>query len=320
MTKSHRKMLFTAIVGTTLQIIWLFLFPQMSKTDYFSYYTTTLNYGMLLPIMVQVVSVKFNLFTSILSILLAIVFSPLVWFFIGFQFQIPFLYENLYFKYTPFGLTSTFLSCQLIEAFYNQKRTNTVPSPTTLCLHCGIPVSSKQLFCSNCHTMSPKIKDVFIKFPKKHHLKHHLDFAERKNKGYRHCPHCDEITIRTYGIFPSMGIPVRICGNCQNIYLSDLYCEWSMATITDKIIMCIFDGPHLILYVLLLFQMLEQTLPISIGLISLAVIVFLRVVWFFTISIFDIRESEARLKANPEYPKILVDMGYQILDKRYKIY
>lgn len=307
-------MLFTVIIGTALQIIWLILFPQMSKTDFFSYYTTILNYGMLLPIMVQVVSVNFNLFTSILSILLAIVFSPLVWFFIGFQFQIPFLYENLYFKYTPFGLTSTLLSCHLIEAFYNQKRTNTVTAPTTLCPHCSTPVSSKQLFCNNCHTMSHKIKDVFIKFPKNHHL----DFVERKNNGYRHCPHCNEITIRTFGIFPSMGIPIRICGNCQNIYLSNLYCEWSMTTITNKIIMCIFDGPHLILYVLLLFQMLEQTLPISICIISLSIIVFLRVLWFFIITIDTIRESEARLKANPEYPQILADMGYEHFSPKYK--
>lgn len=47
------------------------------------------------------------------------------------------------------------------------------------------------------------------------------------------------------------------------------------------------------------------------------VITLLRIIWFFTITIFDIRESEARLKANPEYPYLLIKMGYQRFTEDY---
>ena len=314
MSKNHRKMIFTAIVGITTQIIWSYLFPKLYYTDYFSFYTITLNLGVLFLIIVQIVSAQLKFFPHLLSVLLAIVFSPLVWFFIGFQFQIPFLYETLCFGYTPFGLSATLLSCQLIENFSNPNGVNKDTSPTTSCSHCGTPLSSEQLFCNNCFTMSHKVKDVFIKFPQKHHL----DFAEIENKGHRHCPHCDKITITTYGIIPNMGIPVRVCNSCHNVYISTLYCEWSMASITNKILMCIFDGPHIMLYILLPFGILDQSLPIHIGLISLAIVIALRIIWFFTITVFAVRESEARLTANPEYPKILADMGYAHFSPQYK--
>ena len=46
--------------------------------------------------------------------------------------------------------------------------------------------------------------------------------------------------------------------------------------------------------------------------------VILRIVWFQTITISDIQQSELRLKNNPEYPQILADMGYiDLMDSKY---
>lgn len=222
--------------------------------------------------------------------------------------------------YFPLGITLSYLFHELLWKRHFAQRKPDTPHPeiTVECHHCKSHFSVEKAFCPNCQTISPKVLETYNKYPKKHYL----DFTEDiVNRDYVRCPHCKLRKRGSSSWSPrKITTPLCLCKGCYEFYTDRGCYEWSVISSFRKILFFIIGDMWPIYFIFGLFtcySIIGQSLLLSIGIFI--VLIFTRILWFKLIVSFDIRESEARLKANPNYPLLLANMGYEILDKNAHI-
>lgn len=222
MSKNHRKMIFIFCVGITFHLLWPFFQKSIEDPILFIAYLNML----FVPIIaLYIFSARLNLTSTILITICSVCLSPIFWMFVGFEVDIEFLYSTLFESYSILCITATLLLCLSAEELCTRHSKPKITTCIDSCTLCGNGLLERQLFCSNCHTISPKVKDTLDRFPHKVYL----DFAEDITRHHILCPHCNEI-LRTK-ISPSigwasLGIPLHFCVNCQNVHLRSNACEW----------------------------------------------------------------------------------------------
>ena len=304
-------MLFTLVVGIILHFLWPHF--QHNTKDFVSL-TLLINLSFVPIIIMQILASNLNIALTIFIVFCSICLSPISWLLIGLKLNIEFLYSTLFDFYSSLGITASLLLCQLAEeAYSNSHLVNNTPCKIQ-CSFCGNKLQDNQIFCNNCHHISHIIRNTFETFSHKICF----DFVEVNSKHHKLCPHCNEILAPkkfSFGLY--LGIPIRLCNGCQNVYLDSSVCEWFGLSILNKARLCLFDGTQLIFYVVFLSQAMNRNISSQTGIFVCLVVTLLRIIWFFTITTLDIQESEARLQANPEYPQILVNMGYEHFKENY---
>lgn len=219
----------------------------------------------------------------------------------------------------PLGITLSYLFHELIwKRRLSQPQMDVAHSEADMeCHHCKTYFSAAKAFCPNCQTISPKVLETYNKYPQKHCL----DFTEDViDMEYVRCPHCKARKRGSSSWSPrQINSPFFRCGECNDFYTIRGCYEWSVISKFRKIQFCLIGDMWPIYFIFGLY------ICYSIGKqsLSFAVVVFItlisiRILWIKLIVSFDIRESEARLNANPGYPQLLANMGYEILDDKYK--
>ena len=283
-------------------------------------YIEYLSYALLLLSVVPDILLSCRKISQAIKGLVPLIFiSPLL---LSFVLNHIFISEHGYLleAFFPLGITLTYLFHEIIwKRFLIPSHKDTFASDLAVeCSHCQTHFPPNVAFCPNCQTISPKVLESYNKYPQKHYL----DFTEDiVNSEYVRCPHCKVLKHGSSSWLPArINSPFFCCGNCNEFYTQRGCYEWSVISTLRKIQFCFIGGEWPIYFFFGLFICYSnagQSLPFAIALFIL--LISLRILWIRGILSFDIRASKNRLKANPEYPKILADMGYEILDDKYKI-
>lgn len=192
------------------------------------------------------------------------------------------------------------------------------------CNYCGEPILERDVFCKNCQTITPKVQEMLDRNPDKK-----PDFYCNLDSGYKlRCPHC-----RTFHRYPrryyapnNFGTPIIYCTHCHNYFLDRAYIEWSVAPFFIK---CqeFFSIGHLIFY-LSFFLIIISSITDGDWLIAhdftFLLLILLGIHFSFALTRYIVlkrktfREANMRLQQNPDYPQILINMGYgKMMDKKY---
>ena len=214
-----------------------------------------------------------------------------------------------------------FLIYGLIVTTIRNRRTKKQRSESSIhCYHCGEPMLESDVFCENCWKITPKVQEMLNKQPNRSQSSYSFI-----SQGYnKRCPHCKRIFDKL-GSYPNSNLyldsPIRYCLHCHQYFIDFINYEWSVCKLSFKLKK--LSKP------LLLFLFLAQFFcyaPESFGWWQQILIIgkftfiylFLFLGWYFIFRRKKHTFSSKRLEINPEYPKILMDMGYEIMmDKKY---
>ena len=194
-----------------------------------------------------------------------------------------------------------------------QKQTSSIH-----CHHCGSPMLESDVFCENCWKITPKVQKMLD-----HNSDKKPDFYHALDNGYKlRCPHCKNFYCqsRTHSSI-TLDPPIIYCPKCKQYFIDTIYFEWSVASLLVK-----FEDFYIIpLWNYLFFIPILISCIVNrdwfilqdIGFLFLVYSV-LRLIWNKTVKRKRIHKSYMRLEQNPEYPQILIDMGYwKMMSKEY---
>ena len=188
-------------------------------------------------------------------------------------------------------------------------------TPTTQCPTCQKSLSADEIFCEQCSTINPMVRDFLENNPKPQPQ----DYQSINSK----CPYCNKkqhSRIIDEFSFRKICTPIQYCKKCGGYFLQNKELEWSVIApsykstkylLTDllfkneqNIIEMLVDTPLICIAVSILYLLLNY--PIGF-------------LWLKLTLPKSIQHSNLRLQQNPDYPKILADMGYGgYLDERYR--
>jgi hypothetical protein len=207
-----------------------------------------------------------------------------------------------------------------ISIIIEKRRTNKQRNQSSIrCRHCGEPMLESDVFCENCWKITPMVQDMLNNHPDRK-----PDFYSNLSyKGNYHCPHCKSFYTRSRRYYHGLkqNIPITYCTNCHQYFLVPWHYELSVASPSVKLEDFIFFQPwHSFFYApFIVFLIVNDCsfILLDIGVFFLAYCS-LRLIWHRTAKRKTIRNSYIRLEQNPEYPQILVDMGFvHMMDKKY---
>ena len=312
MKRTYRIMLFTAVVGFTASTV----VAQMDKLliDPVCFLIIFAVYGLSFCLSLsKIVSIS-NKIVCIVLVILLLAVSPLTLYVIGFSLDPAFFFSVFLGKYMSFGSTLTILITQYATNRWAQTHNLKTDrgSYTDSCQNCGSHLMYDQPFCSKCYKLSHKIQETLDRYP----AKKYLDFVVETDGDRSYCPHCKEYYSHR-GEYPSfIDTPLHCCKSCKNYFIDRSFCEWPLISPWKKFVVC-FGSFFCIFAVFCTFAAAYQmrSLPLAVGL--LIVLFFLRVIWLHLTIKDNISASIRRVKANPDYPQLLADMGYSVMDKKY---
>jgi len=191
--------------------------------------------------------------------------------------------------------------------------------PTAFCVHCYAPMMEEDVFCTNCWRITPKVQEMLNRFPTKKPNDYY-----RLHNGKRHaCPHCKYVyRISLYNPMRiRYGCPLKYCPKCHNYFTDVTDNEWSVYCLPSKASKFFL----LLLWIFVVCSIIEiyislvswQEILLYIFKYTIIHIIFC-IIWHFTVRKKAVKESKLRLERNPEYPQILIDMGYGfMMEKKY---
>ena len=179
------------------------------------------------------------------------------------------------------------------------------------CHHCGSPILESDVFCENCWKITPKVQEMLDVHPKRAPE----FYTKVLYRGKKRCPHCKVIYQHHEDRYVNRhhGIPIRYCTHCHQYFLEFIAYEWSVCKTFFK-----FSKSAERLFLSFYFSYFFFIFPESVNLqedlflfvkycvISTAIYF----AWHFAFIRRKQTESCIRLKRNPEYPKLLINMGY----------
>ena len=313
----HKKMLFTAIVGFSAGIAAL-LFHSRTDIEALSLLANLFYIFFCLLAACRILSVSTRISQAILPLVLLFGTSPRRLQNIAPYLPSECLTDNFFVIYACFAFAIIAPITEYIVAVNDAKLRNSTQSELTSCHACGYRILPHEVFCPNCHKISPKL---IIALRNQPNLRY-LDYVLANDRSRLRCPFCQ----RSYGSFLATPIsnelssPIQRC-RCGNYIMNNHYIEWSVVPSGRKIKYFLFgDSFKLIFGLLLLYSAttLFSGEHIACSLLLLFCALVLRCIWLKVITVFDIHASQERLRVNPEYPKILAHMGYKHLDAQYK--
>lgn len=227
------------------------------------------------------------------------------------------------FLFNPLFWTAIFLVIVLyniIDSLSDKQKTKQQRKQSSfLCYHCGAPMLESDVFCESCWKITPNVQEMLNAHPKRK-PKFYSDLYYR---GHNHCPHCKAFYCegRTIDSTLTLSPPIKHCPKCHQYFLDSWHIEWSVSSLFAK--SELFSVIRLWVYLLFVPALiccfayknwfaLQGIAIFSIGYFAL------RFIWYKTEKKKKIHESYMRLSQNPEYPQILIDMGYQhMMSKKY---
>lgn len=192
------------------------------------------------------------------------------------------------------------------------------------CTGCGRQLSETEVFCEECQTISSAVTQTLADNPNKSCD----DFVRRVHQYhgeyYTDCPHCG-ITYEDKAAQFSLPIysPIVICENCHLAYLRPEKDEWSVVSLTEKLISLLLRNDRWMIVCLficiIIFTMCQNfERSFAIGLWGIPIAAFFFYVAHLFLDQKKIQLSKKRLEQNPDYPQILADMGYgKYMSKKY---
>lgn len=190
------------------------------------------------------------------------------------------------------------------------------------CKHCGSPMCPEDVFCFNCWTITPKVKKMLSNSPGKYPYQYRT--YQRKRKFL--CPHCNSFYAHHQvkdGTGKLIGFPIVFCKNCKNYFIDDELLEYSVAHAKYKNNRFLFFFLLVLtpIYIFLGFsQFFSVPLSLVLTAVYIAVYILCYIVWNKIVTKELIEESRLRLERNPDYPQILIDMGYgNLMDEKYQV-
>ena len=185
------------------------------------------------------------------------------------------------------------------------------------CEYCDRPMKENDVFCKFCWKITPKVQEMLASQPNRHPNDYQLYST---NYSYR-CPHCGGFYKgKFFDKIPGLKIdsPIKRCKKCRKYLLDHYNNEWSL--VSNKYKTHRRFSPWLLLlieyFLIELFYSEPWGLAVCIGYLFL----------HFPLSVLAhnftkrnaIERSTLRLENNPDYPKILADMGYGFaMDSKY---
>jgi len=189
------------------------------------------------------------------------------------------------------------------------------------CNYCGSHMRPEDVFCKNCQTITPKVREMLARYPNK------MPDEYYPHSGYigLHCPHCNRLYQSNFrerigGMH--LRSPIQHCKKCQNYFL-DNYCnEWSISSRSYKNERR-FAPFLLILNEIFIIDLITNLSSISWGIFAGFVYLLIHfplcLLWYALIINKAKKQSQLRMERNPDYPQILADMGYgPAMDKKYR--
>lgn len=185
------------------------------------------------------------------------------------------------------------------------------------CSSCGRHLEETEVFCKDCHTISPVVNQTLHAHPKHSEYDYVRKIHQHHGEIYTDCPYCENTyEEKLYAFTLEIDSPIFICDKCHQAYLRPKKFEWSLLS------------PLLRVYALFLFNYRWLAFGVAISLMAMindawwawgiplgALIVTILHLIFERKKVIH---SKKRLEANPDYPKTLADMGYgERLHKKY---
>ena len=264
--------------------------------------------------LVRLYSVIISKTQFFLVIVFNLALNPLVLYFSCLFFTSILLESDFLVFYGPIGNTLLILfdtlSLQKFKTVYHKNQLDIKFSEH--CQRCGKGLDPLTAYCPSCHTISHKLSDTFFAFPDKHHL----DFTEDIRRESKFCPHCGTKKADHKALNIALVPPIHICSKCHYFYIDNSCIEWGFASFPRK---CLIVSLYLLAPFLLLTPLRNALADISslrlhftlLGIALLSLMLVMQTLYK------DIQVSYQRLKANPNYDRILKYMGYQHLDTSF---
>ena len=174
--------------------------------------------------------------------------------------------------------------------------------PKASCSCCGRLMAEDEIFCRDCYTLIPRVKQMLDLYPERHRLYY---IAESRRNAHT-CPHC-----ATKHIVPNKKImytPVMFCPNCKEYFLSGVRREIHIMMSFTKIYPILISLVLSYIVFCCIINALNPTLKMGvIILLASYAITIPFVIWVY---LRQKRRSALRFEKNPEYLQILYDLGY----------
>ena len=323
MQSTIRKMLFIIIVCSALAaLLWYFPSFHIAPNDPI-FIGNVYSCGVFLTALSLffIPGLSFAIEALILQVLISVPILSKIW-----------LSFYIYIESEHFYIEIGYIECWLYIAAYllismlqygrgtsreaEKGKINRMNAPNKLvCKCCGEALFHQDVFCANCQTINPRVKAMLDAHPNRPPL----DYQPLSGENRLRCPHCKASYPGPGPIEFTTWSPIIGCESCHNFFIDDTLIEWSLSSQSRKSRLII--GKPLTITVVLFLSYGYCTGCSNYGLYPFLVLMYLfcRALLFRTVHYREIQNSILRLKRNPEYPKILIDMDYgKYMDKRYQ--
>lgn len=192
------------------------------------------------------------------------------------------------------------------------------------CHHCGSPMLESDIFCENCWKITPNVNKTLSSHPNR---KREF-YSDLGNEFKLRCPHCNSFYRYAKRLYASntLGSPIKYCTHCHNYFLDYAYTEWSVTPFSVKFL-DFFSIWHLLVYLAIFLLIVSCALEGDWFIVPDLTILLLALICIHSAFVLvrckltdkkSFHESTMRLEQNPEYPQILIDMGYgNMMSKEY---
>ena len=213
-----------------------------------------------------------------------------------------------------------FVLYSIIRSIFDKQKVKQQRQASSIhCHHCGAPMLESDVFCENCWKITPKVQEMLDSHPDRNPE----FYTKVLYRGKKRCPHCKEIYQHDQDRYVNRyhGIPIRHCNHCHQYFLEFIAYEWSVCKtlfkfrkIAERLLVSFYFSSFFFIFPESVNLQEDLFLFVKYCVISTAIYF----AWHFAFIRRKQTESCMRLKRNPEYPKLLINMGYgYIMEEKY---